>query len=149
MLRAKLIIIVSIVLLATAVHAGEIKLHEWPKQFVPIEISTFPVVMDIGYWMAILNQNQTIKLQQIDIHTYKGCIDLIVRTNFNLLLSAKILPTGVIPGTYSCIIENPAITPPSGTATLCAMLQNANIIGKPGGAKNVHVASITVRVVPN
>ena len=63
MSRTKCIIMASIVLLAGGVQAGEIKVHQWPAQFVPLEISTFPVVLDVGFWVEIINQNEVIKLQ--------------------------------------------------------------------------------------
>lgn len=148
MSRTKCIIMASIVLLAGGVQAGEIKVHQWPAQFVPLEISTFPVVLDVGFWVEIINQDEVIKLQQIEVHKYQGCIDLQVMTNFALALSCSIMPTGAVGGNYSCFIENSEITPPFGIARLCATLNNANIITVPGGTTNIHVANVTVRVVP-
>lgn len=138
----------AIALLATTAPAGEIKLHIWPTQFIPQEVTTIPVLMDVGFWMEIVNQNTKIKLQQIDIHTYEGCTDLQVRTNFNLTLSCSIKPTGTIAGQYSASINNPDINAPGGTATVCAKLKNADLSGKPGGTKNVQVATVTIKVVP-
>ncbi len=86
MLRGRLLVIASIALVATAAQAGEIKVHQWPTNFVPMEVTTYPVVMDIGFWMEITNQFEIIKLEQISIHKYQGCVDVKVKTNFNLLL---------------------------------------------------------------
>jgi hypothetical protein len=148
-MRAKTLLVgLAIALLAAAAPAGEIKLHVWPTTFIPQEVTTIPVVMDVGFWMEIVNQNTKIKLQQINIHTYEGCVDLQVRTNFNLTLSASITPTGAIQGQYSCFIDNPDIDVPGGIATVCARLNNANLAGKPGGSKNVQVATVTIKVVP-
>ncbi len=148
-MRARILLMgLAIALLAATAPAGEIKLHVWPVGFIPQEVTTIPVVMDVGFWMEIVNQNTKIKLQQINIHTYEGCTDLQVRTNFNLTLSASIAPTGAIPGQYSVSIDNPDIDVPGGIATVCARLTNANLAGKPGGSKNVQVATVTIKVVP-
>jgi hypothetical protein len=104
--------------------------------------------MDVGFWMEIVNQNDVIKLQQITIHRYEGCIDVKVRCNFKLLLSSTITPTGAVGGTYTATIQNATIFPPSGVAKLCVTLNNANLVGQPGGSKNVHVATVTLKVVP-
>jgi hypothetical protein len=137
-----------LVLLAAPAPAGEIKVYDWPTHFIPQEVAAIPVVLDVGFWMEIVNQYVKIKLHQVSLHTYEGCVDLQVRTNFNLTLSSSITPTGAIGGSYSSSILGPDIDVPGGTATLCAKLTNANLVGKPGGSKNVHVATITVKVVP-
>lgn len=148
MSRKRLVIVALLAFLPLAAHAGEIKIHQWPTQFIPQEVASINVVMDVGFWMEIINQYDIIKLQQVNIHTYEGCIDLKVRSNFDLLLSAAIAPTGAVGGTYSCFLDDPYIAAPGGIATLCAKLQNANLGGQPGGSKNVHVATVTIRVVP-
>jgi len=148
MLRRKLVSIALVAFWAVAAHAGEIKVHYWPTQFIPQEVTNINVVMDVGFWMEVVNQNDVIKLQQINVHTYQGCIDLKILSNFNLLLGASIVPTGAVGGQFSCYLDDPAIDAPGGVATLCAKLEGANLAGKPGGSKNVHVASITVTVVP-
>jgi hypothetical protein len=148
MLRARLSIVALVVLLAPFARAGEIKTHQWPTHFVPVEVASIPVVMDVGYWMQITNQGDIIKLHQVTVTRYEGCIDLKVKCNFPLFLSCSIAPTGAITGTYTCSIQNAAISPPGGTTPLCATLTNANLAGVPGGAMNVHVATVTIRVQP-
>ncbi len=148
MLRGKLFALASVVLWATSLQAGEVKAHVWPVQFVPLEVSAYPVVMDIGFWVEIVNQDDVIKLQQVTIHRYEGCINVQVRTNFNLLLSCTITPTGAVGGAYTATLTNAAVNPPGGVARLCVTLDNANLVGQPGGSTNVHVATVTLRVVP-
>lgn len=148
MSRRSLVIGLLAVLWASAAPAGEVKFHIWPCAPVPQEIVTIPVVMDIGFWIQIVNQDAVIKLRQIAIHTYEGCTDLHVRSNTDLRMSCSISATGAIGGTYSCSITNADINVPGGTATVCAKLTDANLAGRPGGSKNVHVANVTIRVVP-
>ena len=148
MLRARLSIVALVIFLASFARAGEIKTHQWPTQFVPVEVASFPVVMDIGFWMEIVNQGDIIRLHQVTVHRYEGCIDLRVRTNFPLIMSCVISPTGAVAGTYTASMQNASVTPPNGIVTLCATLTNANLTGQPGGVTNVHVATVTVRVQP-
>ncbi len=148
MSRGKLLVIGSMVLLASTLQAGEIKVHEWPVQFIPLEVTSYPVVMDVGFWMEVVNQFDVIKLQQVTIHKYEGCLDVKVKTNFNLLLSCTIAPTGAVPGIYTATLTDAAISPPYGVAKLCVKLENANLTNQPGGSKNVHVATVVIRVVP-
>jgi hypothetical protein len=134
MLRRRLSVIASVVLLATVAHAGEVKVHQWPAQFVPLEVTSYPVVMDIGYWMEIVNQLDVIKLQQVTINKYQGC--------------CSITPTGAVSGTYTATLKDAAINPPYGVSKLCVTLTNPNLTGQPGGSRNVHVATVVVRVMP-
>ncbi len=146
--RRSIVVAWMIALLAVAAPAGELKIYTWPTQFVPQEVAAVPVVMDVGYWMQIVNQDTRIKLIQTGIRTYEGCVDLVIRTNFNLSLSASILATGTVPGLYSCSIVGADIDVPGGIATLCAKLRDPNLNGQPGGSKNVTVAIVTVKVAP-
>lgn len=148
MLRRSLFIALAAILGVSTARAGEIKGYMWPCAPIPQEIATIPVLMDIGYWIEILNQDAVIKLRQITIQTYEGCTDLRVRTNSQIRLSCTISPTGAVPGTYSCYITGADINPPGGNANVCAKLSNANLTGRPGGTKDLKVAVVTVRVVP-
>jgi len=150
MFRGRLVIVGFLVLVAVAAQAGEIKVHNWPVQYryVPQEVTTIDVVMDVGFWIEIVNQNDVIKMQQVSIHKYEGCLDLQVKCNFNLSFSCEIVPTGTIAGTYSCAFLNSDLDPPGGVTTLCARLEDANIGSVAGGSVDVHVASVIVSVVP-
>jgi hypothetical protein len=148
MLRQRLIVVFAAALLATAAPAGELKYHYWPSSYVPQELVDIPVLMDVGYWVHILNQDDVIKLRQVSIHRYEGCLDLDVLCNFSLSLSCSITPTDAIDGQYACSMQGADIDPPRGTATVCAQLEDAKLGGRPGGSRDVHVATVTIRVVP-
>jgi len=136
------------VLWTAAAPAGEIKTHYWPSAPIPLEIASIPVVMDVGYWIKIVNQNAFIKLKQKSINTYEGCTDLQIRCNVDLAMSCSISPTGTVKGTYSCSIVGPNINVPGGTMAVCAMLKNPDLVSHPGGTTNLQVATVTIRVVP-
>ncbi len=148
MSRQGWVVVCAVVVLAAAASGGELKGQVWPVDFVPQEIVDIPVVMDVGYWVYIVNQNDIIKLRQVSIHRYEGCLDLEVHCNFNLTLSCSVAATGAIGGQYSCSLEGADIDVPGGISTVCAQLENAELSGRPGGSRNVHVATVTIRVVP-
>jgi hypothetical protein len=135
--------------MVTTATAGELQLDVWPVQFIPQEITEIPVVMDIGFFVAIDNQEDLrIKLRQVSINEYEGCTDVSLRTNFNLTLSCRITPTEVIDGEYSCSVSPADIDSPGGTASVCAKLENADLVDVAGGTRDVKVATVTLLVVP-
>ena len=141
--------VAAVTLLAMTAQAGEIKTYDWPCQFISQELTTIPVVMDVGYWVRIKDQNKLkIKLQQKDIHTYEGCTDMKVECNLNITLSSSISATGAVPGNYSCSLDPADIDSPGGTVTVCAKLTNADLSKTPGGSKDVHVATVLIKVKP-
>jgi hypothetical protein len=140
-----------VAILAVGVQAGEIKTHEWPCQFISLEITSIPVVMDIGYYVRIKDQDQLrIKLVQdeTDIHKFKGCTDMIVESNFNCILSSSIAKTGAIDGSYSSSLDPTNCPAGSTTVKVCATLTNANLTGQPAGTTNVQVATVKIKVKP-
>lgn len=148
MSRKTLLVGLLSILWVSAAPAGEIKFHFWPCVPAPQEVATIPVLMDIGYWIEILNPDAVIKLKQTAIHTYEGCVNLHVRTNTYLTMTCTIASAGVIPGTYTCSVGGANIDPPGDIAAICAKLTDANLARRPGGTTNLRVATVTVRVVP-
>ena len=148
-MKRSFFLVAAVALLATTAQAGEIKIHDWPCEFIFQELSTIPVVMDVGYWVRIKDQSKLkIKLQQKSIHEYEGCTDMKVECNLNVSLSCSISATGAVPGKYSASLNPADIDTPGGTVTVCAKLKNADLSKTPGGSKNVHVATVTIRVKP-
>ena len=146
----KILILASLLLgFGSLASAGEIKFHRWPATFLPQEVVTVPVVMDIGYYVAIEDQdNLQIKLQQTSINTYRGCTDVRVRTNFDMALSCDIQPTGAVGGDFSCSVTPADLSVPGGEVEVCARLEDADLVNVPGGTRNVQVAVVTIKVVP-
>jgi hypothetical protein len=151
MLKRSLIAIAVVALLATVAPAGEIKLHTWPCALIAQEITQIPVKMDIGYWIRIKDQGSlSIKLAQLEgeIHKFKGCTDMKVETNFKVELSASISSTGAVGGSYGVSLDPSILEIGNSTVKVCATLNDANLGAKPAGSKNVHVATVKIKVVP-
>jgi len=140
-----------VALLAVSVNAGEIKLHEWPCTFVSVEITSIPVVMDVGYWVKIKDQDKLrIKLIQdeADIHKFVGCTDMTVENNFNVVFSCSISATGAVPGEYSCSVDPANLPAGGGVVKVCATLKKADLSKTPGNSKDVQVATVKIKVKP-
>jgi len=151
MLKRSLLAVVVVALLAVGVQAGEIKTHNWPTTFVSLEITSIPVVMDIGFYIRVKDQDKLrIKLVQseTDIHKFTGCVDMVVESNFDLVLSASISKTGAIAGDYSVSLDPSSANAGSTTVKVCAELKNANLTGQPAGTKDVQVATVKIKVKP-
>jgi len=155
MLKRSLIAIVAVALVATMANAGTIKTHDWPCQFVPVEITSIPVLMDVGYYVRVVDQSKKIKMNQKtgEPTNFKGCVDLEIKTNFNLTLSCSITPKGNIAAdAWSCYFD-PASeanvdAPGNANVTVCAEATNAKIENLPAQSSNVEVATVKLSVIP-
>jgi hypothetical protein len=149
MLKKSLFAIAAVALLTVAAQAGEIKIHDWPCAFIAQEVTTIPVVMDVGYWIKVKDQDKLkIKLTQKSIHEYEGCTNMVVETNVNITLSCSISATGAVPGKWSCSVSPADVDAPGGTVSVCATVKEADLSKTPGGSKGVHVATVSIKVVP-
>jgi hypothetical protein len=151
MLKRSILAVAVVALLAVGVQAGEIKIHEWPCSFVSVEITSIPVVMDVGYWVKIKDQDKLkIKLVQdeADIHKFSGCTNMTVENNFNVAFSCSISATGAVPGEYSCSVTPGTLPAGGGTVKVCATVIKADLSKTPGNSKDVQVATVKVKVKP-
>jgi hypothetical protein len=96
MLKRSLIAVVAVAVLATVAQAGYIKTHDWPTTYVPQELTTIPVYVDVGYFVKVLDQSKKIKMHQITgkPQDFEGSVVIKVKTNFDLTLIAAINPKG-------------------------------------------------------
>jgi hypothetical protein len=149
MLKKSLFVVAAVAMLAGAAQAGDLKIHTWPTTFVPQEICTIPVVMDIGYWVRIKDQGSLkIKLLQTSTLVYEGSTAMTVECNFPITLSSSISADGPVGGHFSCGIDNPDVDPTGATVNVWAKLTNADLKGATAGEKNVKVATVKIKVVP-
>jgi len=148
-MKKALFAVAAVALLAVTAQAGTVKLHSWPCTFTPQAITQIPVVMDIGYWVQITNQDAKIKLVQDTISSYSGCTTLHMKTNTKVAVSADIQSNGRVVGEYSVSVDSGSpVSKPSGDVVVCAKLINADLSGIDGGLKDQDVATVTIKVVP-
>lgn len=137
--------LVVVCLLLASAQAENIKTHAWPAQLAspPFEIAEIPVEMDVGSWASVVG-NPTVRLRESSPDTYTGCTRLVIRCNTNVRVTASIVPTGALAGTYSCALSNGDIDAPQGAAILCATLKNPERVP----TEPVQVAVIKVSFTP-
>ncbi len=158
MLKKSLFAVAVVALLAAVAPAGEIKLGEWPQSYIPQELTDIPVLMDIGYWVFIKDQDKLkIKLSQVGTtgsnpsqHVYEGCTDVKLTSNFDMKLSCSISSNGAIGGDFSCSVTPNTLSVGGGTVNVCAKINKANLAtgGLVGGTKDLRVATVTLKVAP-
>ena len=151
MLKRSLIAVVAVAVLATVAQAGYIKTHDWPTTYVPQELTTIPVWVDVGYYVEVLNQNTNkIKLYQKTgtPRNFEGSCVIKVKTNFNLTLTAGITSKGVVTGSFGVSLDPSDLN--AGTATdvkVTATATNLNIETVPANTE-LEVATVKISVVP-
>jgi hypothetical protein len=150
-MKRGLLIAAAVLTLAGAARAGEINSHAWPCAFAPQELLTIPVTIDLGYWIRVKSQTRyVIKMSQIDIHTYQGCITIPVECNGNTTVSCwinKLATSGDMSGVFSCSVDPTSIGPGRAEISVCAKATDVNLGAMVGGAMDVPVAVVTLRFV--
>jgi hypothetical protein len=108
--------------------------------------------MDIGMYVEVLDiRNLSIKLKQVEFDTFEGCTEIQIRNNFDLELGCKVKPTGIVPGEYSCSIDNPKVpldlSNKVAVRKVCVKAEKVKILYTAPGL-DVHVADVMVTIVP-
>lgn len=152
MLKKSLFVAAAVAMLAVSAQAGEIKVHSWPTAWVKQELATIPVVMDVGYWVAVKDQwKNKITLTQVDTNKFSGCTNIKVEANFAVTLTCSISKTGPVDGNFSCDfgpgVNSVDIDPGATTVQVCAYLSNADLKNS-NPEENVEVAQVKIWVIP-
>jgi len=152
MLRKSLIGVTLLLVLPISMQAEIIRSRFNPRFYMPDEKCFIPVVMDVGMYVEILDvQNLSIKLKQVEFDTFEGCTEIRVKSNFDLELKCKVKPTGMVPGEYSCSIDNPKVpldlSENVAVRKVCVKAEKVKILYAPPGL-DVHVADVTITVIP-
>jgi hypothetical protein len=151
-MKKALFVVAAVALLTVSVQAGEIKIHQWPCSSTPLDLTTIPVLMDVGYYVGVVDQAKVkIKMAQESIHIYSGCTNMVVKSNVAIALSVSIVSTSPIAPNdkLSTWIDGSANLPMgTNTVKVCAKLTDADLSAVPGGTSDVQVATVTVKVVP-
>ena len=152
MLRKNLIGILLLLIIPISMQAKILRGGFGSLSYLPEDRYVIPVVMNIGMYVEILDvQDLSIKLQQVEFDTYEGCTEIRVKSNFDLELLCKIKPTGMVPGEYSCWIDNPKVpldlSENVAVRNVCVKAKKVKILYTAPGS-DVHVADVTITVIP-
>jgi len=152
MLKKSLIAIAVLAITMPAV-AGQIKIHDpWPTELKKVEVCKIDVLMDVGYWIKVDNQDPFWVSQDSassdPYHTYKGCKKTDVLSNFNAQLIIDVAAKSAAGGNWSGT-ATPSVVPPGTTnVEICVTGTKVAIEKLTGGTKKVKVAEVTVKVLP-
>jgi len=167
MLKKGLFIVAAVAILAVSVQAGSYKSDKWPMTLTPVQLTTLPVKMHIGYYIAVQTQGNSIILTQISqsATNYQGCGSFKYWSNFAGTMTATIAQVSpkVVDGTYVvCFNDYCSGTGVAGatgipivnggvltTVTVCVTLTNGAIYMQVPTSSNIQVATVSIQVVPN
>ncbi len=152
----KSLIAIAVLAIALPAIAGEIKVHTpWPVAFVKQEITVIDVIMDVGFFIHVKDQDP------IEVHqdptadnpfrTYVGCRTTDVISNFEAKLSGKGKSKSPAGGDWSAKFNGESnLVIPVGTTVvdICVTGKKVNIDKLQGGTKDFKVAEISIRVLP-
>lgn len=148
----KSLIAIALLGIALPAMAGDAKFHEWPVTFVPQPVTTIDVILDVGYFIHVVDQSPIEVTQntsaQDPFTTYVGCKTTDVTTNFPAELSGSVSPTSAAGGNWSASFAPSDISPGTTSVEICVSGSKVQIVNLVGGAKNVKVAELTVMVAP-
>jgi hypothetical protein len=121
--------------------------------FTPQKTCVIPVLMDIGTYVEILDiEKLSIKLKQVGFEEFEGCTEIRIRNNFDLELGCLVEPTGLVPGKYSCWIDDKKVplelSNDFRVRKVCVRAEKVKLLYTAPGI-DAHVADVTVTIVPD
>jgi len=152
MLKKSIIGILLLLLMPPSLHAaGRAGIFD-SFPYAPERVCSIPVIMDVGMYVEILNlKDLLIKLKQVEFETYEGCTEIEIKSNFDLEILCDIKPTGIVPGKYSCWIDNPKVpfdlSERPVVRNVCVKAEKVQILHAAPGL-NVHVADVMITIMP-
>jgi hypothetical protein len=164
----KSLIAIAVLAIALPAVAGDTKVHKpWPTKTIYSwqDITTIDVVLDVGYYIHIKNQDD-IEVSQASIDgsdpffTYYGCSESEVISNFHATITGDVVGTSAAGGSWSATFQNLTngggavdeceIWPGTQQVNMCVLGKNVKIenLLEQGGEDDIKVAELTVKVVP-
>ncbi|MCH8193008.1 MAG: hypothetical protein IIA65_03190 [Planctomycetes bacterium] len=152
----KSLIAIAVLAIALPAVAGDIKVHvPWPKAYVPQAITTIDVILDVGFFIHVKDQDP-IQVHQVStadnpFTTYAGCRTTDVISNFDAKLFGKVKSTSDAGGDWSATFDSSDemhVHPGTTAVEICVRGVKVKIEKLVGGAKDVKVAELTIWVLP-
>ena len=85
----KSLIAIAMLAMAFPAFAGSVKIHDpWPTQYVPQEITTIDVTLDVGFFIHIIRREPYIYTERRCHHHHKQT----TRISYSLLMFVAIYP---------------------------------------------------------
>lgn len=152
MLRKSLFTVILLVSMPASIQAARRTGDFDSILYSPQKRCVIPVVMDVGMYVEILDiRSLSIKLKQVEFDTFEGCTEIRIRNNFDLELGCKVTPTGLVPGDFSCYVDDPKVpldlSENVAVRKVCVKAEKVKILSTPPGL-DAHVADVTITIVP-
>ena len=145
-MKRSLCALAAVALWAVAAPGGEIAVSHWPASLPPQEVADIPVHLDLPWWVWIKDLDKlALRLTQRSAREYEGCLDIVLETQRNLNVAAKITPTGAVNGTYFCSLSSAFIEAPQTLLSICVKLETETTLPP---ANDVHVGTVTLTFTP-
>jgi len=150
----KSLIAIALLAIALPAVAGDLKVHKpWPTKYVPQEITTIDVMMEVGYYIHVKDQ-KSMKVNQDTsasdpYKTYIGTKTTDIVSNFDAKLSGDVKADSAAGGEWKATFDPSTIAP--GTTPVTITVKGAKVdIGslKGDAGKEIRVAILHIMVVP-
>ena len=143
---------IALLMIEIPALAGQIKFHEpVPTKVQEVDVCKIDVVMDVGYYVQIVDQNPIIVTQDSTssdpYHTYVGCKKTEVKSNFAAQLFLSAVPKSNAGGNWSAWAAPSLALPGTNPIDICVKGTHV-AIEQLINAKNLTIAEVTVKVLP-
>ncbi len=149
----KSLIAIAVLAIAMPAFAGTLKVHDWQKSCVWVSqpITTIDVLIDVGYYIVIVNQD-AVTLDQLEgTNNYAGDYTSEVDSNFDATLSVSIAAAGVDITELKAEITAGGTVPANVPTTLVVHItaNGVAIEDLTAGTTGQKIADLTISVEPS
>jgi hypothetical protein len=145
-MKVGLVVYAAIAAGGLAAQAGEMVIPRWPGDVVPQEVTSVPVMVEGPWWVWVKDLDElVIRLLRQSAHEYEGCIGLVIETHGSWNVDAEFIPTGAVPGDYSCWLTSSVLRAPESLLGVCVTLKTQTL---PPAAKDVRVGTVKLKFSP-
>jgi hypothetical protein len=146
----KSLIAIAVLALAVPAFAGSLKVHEWEIEtsYKAQTICTIDVLIDVGYYIVIENQDPVTLTQDLDTNSYSGTYTTNVWTNFDADLSLSVA-NQLIDGDIVLGTESATINAPGDVLSCTITATDVDIVGLTAGDEGVKLCDIIITCTPH
>jgi hypothetical protein len=138
--------------LLLSVSSSGLEIQDWPTAYITEDMTEMDVLMTVGYYIQVMDQNPIHVSQDVTsadpYRTYEGCKTTDIQSNFWAQLIVEAAAVSLAGGHWSATVEPDYVTPGISTVEICVRGENVQIEKLFGGAQNIKVAEIVVKVLP-
>ena len=142
---------VSFCLFVSSVNAGHLKFHKVPCEIEPQQVATINAVMDVGYYIHILDQTPVYIGPDASIgnpyFSYSGCKETEIVSNFAARFELSVISTSPAGGYWQAKVH-PEEVHGKVPVEMCVYVRELAVAKLDDPSKPAKVAEMRVRVYP-